>query len=83
MYPVGTCVILDTREIAVVQGRDPDSEHMDRPVVKVVLTVDGEYLNPAPSVDLSELGPGGRFKRSILKVTNPAKYDIKPGDVLK
>ena len=83
VYPVGTCVILDTREIAVVQGRDPDSEHMDRPVVKVVLTVDGEYLNPARSVDLSELGPGGRFKRSILKVTNPAKYDIKPGDVLK
>jgi hypothetical protein len=66
-----------------VQGRKADSEHLNRPVVKIVLGADGERTNPVISVDLSEPGPGGRFKRSILKVTDPTKYNIKPGDVLK
>ncbi len=82
VYPVGTCVILDTNEIAVVQGRNPDSEHLNRPVVKVVLTAEGDLLQPAPTADLAETTGGGRFKRSILKVTDPSKYGIKPGDVL-
>src|SRR5207302_532896 len=38
IYPVGTCVILDTYEVAVVHGANPDVTHVHRPMVRVVTT---------------------------------------------
>src|ERR1041384_4800138 len=36
IYPVGTCVILDTYEVALVHSANPDVAHVHRPVVRVV-----------------------------------------------
>ena len=82
VYPVGTCVVLDTYEVAVVAAANPNVEHLNRPLVKIVASADGGRPRPAPQVDLSETDEKGGFKRSIIKVADPAKYDINPSAVL-
>jgi HD-GYP domain-containing protein (c-di-GMP phosphodiesterase class II) len=79
VYPVGTCVILDTYEVAIVHAANPDPALINRPTVRVVMTSQGTPLFPGELVDLSE-ADAGEFKRSIIKVTDPDKYGIKPSD---
>ena len=80
LYPVGTCVILDTYEVAIVHSANPDASQLHRPVVRVLTSPEGSLLNPTELVDLAEVTPEGSFKRSIIKVTDPAKYGIEPAD---
>ncbi len=80
MYPVGTCVILDSYDIALVHAANSDVTQIHRPVVRVVLSSTGQLLDPGPLVDLAEVGADGNFVRSIIKVTDPAKWGITPGD---
>ncbi|MFQ5704268.1 MAG: HD-GYP domain-containing protein [Gemmatimonadales bacterium] len=80
IYPVGTCVILDTYELAIVHAANPDRNYLHRPLVRIITTSAGAKVDPAPVVDLSETDGAGNFKRSIIKVTDPAKYGIDPAD---
>lgn len=81
VYPVGTCVILDTFEVAVVASLNPDRQQLNRPSVRVVLTPDGGMVPPPGTlIDLSDRTPDGDFARSIVKVTNPDRYGIVVGD---
>src|SRR5579884_2381923 len=67
IYPVGTCVILD---VAFVH----------RPVVRIVAAPDGALQHPGALVDLAERDPQGNYPRTIVKVTDPAKYGINVAD---
>jgi HD-GYP domain-containing protein (c-di-GMP phosphodiesterase class II) len=81
VYPIGTCVILDTLEVAIVSCANPDQELLNRPQVRICLNVDGGLVPPpGEEQHLAERGPGGEFLRSIVKVTNPDRYGIIPGD---
>ena len=80
IYPVGTCVILDTYELAIVHAANPKLELSNRPLVRIVCTPDGATLEQGPIVDLAETNADGSLARSIVKVTNPAKYGINPSD---
>lgn len=80
IYPVGTCVILDTYELAVVHSANADLRLINRPVVRIVSSDLGAIHKEGPIVDLGEQHPEGGFKRSIIKVTDPAKYNITPSD---
>jgi HD-GYP domain-containing protein (c-di-GMP phosphodiesterase class II) len=79
IYPVGTCVILDTYEVAVVHAANADTAHVHRPVVRVVTSPDGGLLHPGFLADLA-LQENGAYPRSIIKVTDPIKYGIKVQD---
>ena len=79
-YPVGTCVILDSRELAMVHAANSDSAMIHRPTVRVICTAEGTWLLPGPLLDLSETTEDGHFGRSIIKVTRPEKYGIRPAD---
>ena len=81
VYPVGTCVILDTFEVAVVAAPNPDGEQLKRPLVRIAVDADGGPV-PAPGteVSLSEKDESGAYRHSIVKVTNPARYGITVGD---
>lgn len=77
VYPVGTLVILDSHELAVVVARNPDPQHIHQPIVKVISDPWGMPLADPPTVDLSETDPAtGAPKRSIIKTTDPQKYGI-------
>jgi HD-GYP domain-containing protein (c-di-GMP phosphodiesterase class II) len=81
VYPVGTCVILDTFEVAVVAAPNPDGEQLKRPLVRIAVDADGAPV-PAPGnqVSLSDKDDSGGYRRSIVKVTNPSRYGITVGD---
>ncbi|HEX2250695.1 MAG TPA: HD domain-containing phosphohydrolase [Gemmatimonadales bacterium] len=81
VYPVGTCVILDSFEVAVVAAPNPDGEQFKRPIVRIAVDADGGPVPPpGTEVSLSEKDESGGYRRSIVKVTNPARYGITVGD---
>lgn len=80
VYPVGTCVILDSYEVGIVHAANPDPAFLNRPLVRIVMTADGAPMVPGEVVDLSDTDGSGGFRRTIVKVTNPDKYGIKPAD---
>ena len=81
VYPVGTCVILDTLEVAVVSHPNPDPQLLNRPRVRIALEATGGMIAPpGRPADLTERGPSGSYLRSIVKVTNPERYNLTVGD---
>jgi HD-GYP domain-containing protein (c-di-GMP phosphodiesterase class II) len=81
IYPVGTCVILDTFEVGVVAAPNPDGEQLKRPLVRLAVDADGGPVPPPGiQVSLSDKDESGAYRRSIVKVTNAARYGITVGD---
>ena len=80
VYPVGTCVVLDTYEVGVVHAANPDATQLHRPIVRVVLTAQGVKLEDGYLADMAETGPDGNFRRTVIKVVDPDKYGIVPSD---
>jgi HD-GYP domain-containing protein (c-di-GMP phosphodiesterase class II) len=81
IYPVGTCVILDTFEVGVVAGPDPEGQQLNRPVVRIAVEAEGGAVPPPGQlVSLTERDEGGNYRRSIVKVTNPSRYGLTVGD---
>jgi HD-GYP domain-containing protein (c-di-GMP phosphodiesterase class II) len=76
-FPIGTLVLLDTSEIAVVTQTHPDSDKGDRPKVKIIVNKSGQEVMEGETIDLSEILPGAaEFKRSILRTIDPHKYKV-------
>jgi HD-GYP domain-containing protein (c-di-GMP phosphodiesterase class II) len=80
VYPAGTMVILDSYELALVQGANPNVEFVHRPVVRIISDTSGTLIHPGATADLAEKGEDGNFLRSIIKVTNPDKYGVRVSD---
>jgi len=80
IYPVGTCVILDTFELALVHSANTDASYLHRPIVRLLSDTDGRWLSPPPLVDLAATNEKGEFERTIIKVTSPDKYGITVSD---
>ncbi len=77
IYPVGTCVILDTFEVGVVIAANPDLGHLNRPTIVLMTDPNGVTMPPpGTTVDLAAREADGRFSRSIVKVTNPDRYGV-------
>jgi HD-GYP domain-containing protein (c-di-GMP phosphodiesterase class II) len=80
IYPVGTCVILDTFEVAIVTAANPDAGLLGRPVATIVTDPTGATLPPPGiPVDLAARGDDGAYLRSIVKVTNPERFGLSVG----
>jgi len=75
IYPIGSLVLLDTKELGVVFKPNPDPQLIDRPKVILVEKSGGGEIKKK-IVDLSEKGPEGNYKRSIVKALDPHKYHI-------
>jgi HD-GYP domain-containing protein (c-di-GMP phosphodiesterase class II) len=80
IYPVGTLVVLDTFELALVHSVSPNPQAISRPIVRVVSDDRGNVLYPGELVDLTEQTPNGAFRRTIIKTENPDRYGINVGD---
>jgi HD-GYP domain-containing protein (c-di-GMP phosphodiesterase class II) len=80
IYPVGTCVILDTFELALVHAANPDPTFVHRPVVRLLSSSDGLWLDPPPLADLADANEDGTYLRSIIKVTDPNRYGVNVSD---
>jgi HD-GYP domain-containing protein (c-di-GMP phosphodiesterase class II) len=81
VYPIGTCVILDTFEVAIVASTVSDRDQLNRPSVRIAIDANGGVVPPpGVAVDLQERSSDGNYLRSIVKVTNPERYTLVPGD---
>ncbi len=82
IYPVGTLVVLDTFELAVVQAANPRLDALSRPIVRIVSDAQGNMLHPAPEIDLAQPEACGEYPRTIIKTADPARYGINVGDYI-
>ncbi len=70
VYPMGTMVLLDTREIASVYHNHSDPELHLRPIVRILTDGKGQPITPAIA-DLSETDDSGDHPRSIVRTLEP------------
>ena len=82
IYPVGTLVVLDTFELAVVSAANPNPEALSRPIIKIISDAQGNRISPPLQVDLAVPEAGGQYARTIIKTADPERYGITPGDYL-
>jgi HD-GYP domain-containing protein (c-di-GMP phosphodiesterase class II) len=83
VFPIGTLVILDTHEVGVVCGVNPDPEKLHLPRIKVISDGMGFPLSQPELVDLALSDPEtGAPRKQILKTADPQKYGIHVSDYL-
>ena len=83
VYPVGTLVILDSHELAVVSQVNPNPDLLHRPKVRIISDPVGLPLSEPKTVDLAESDPAtGVALHQIIKTTDPQKYGIRVSDYL-
>jgi HD-GYP domain-containing protein (c-di-GMP phosphodiesterase class II) len=83
VYPVGTLVILDSMEMAVVAMANPNPDLANKPTVKIISDAMGVPMPEPLTLDLTEMDPAtGKAKRTIVKTTDPQKYGINVSDYL-
>jgi HD-GYP domain-containing protein (c-di-GMP phosphodiesterase class II) len=80
IYPVGTLVVLDTFELAVVSSANPNPEALSRPIVRIVSDAQGTVVVPPLEVDLAYTDTSGEYPRTIIKTADPDRYGINVGD---
>ncbi|HEX2093553.1 MAG TPA: HD domain-containing phosphohydrolase [Longimicrobiaceae bacterium] len=79
IYPVGSVVVLDTYELAVVTEVHSHPEAIHDPVVKIIYDALGRLVDPPLEVDLADPAPGEPV-RTIIKTADPVQYGINVGD---
>lgn len=80
IYPIGTLVVLDSLELAIVHAPPTGPEVLSRPVVRVVSDALGNPLFPGYLLDLAGRDSGGNPTRSIINTADPARYGIRISD---
>jgi HD-GYP domain-containing protein (c-di-GMP phosphodiesterase class II) len=80
IYPVGTLVVLDTYELAIVSAANAELTAIHRPIVRVISDPAGTLMFPGFVINLADKDARGNYVRSIIKVTNPEKYGIRISD---
>lgn len=78
IYPTGSLVLLDTLEMGVVIGSDPNPRNMDRPRVKLIADPQGNRVD-GPLVSLAERDEDGEYVRTIIKILDAERYRIDIG----
>ncbi len=79
VFPIGTLVMLDSREMGLVY--ESDIVFADRPRVLIIIDKKGDSVN-GPVVSLTEKDGNGRYYRSIVKTLDPNKYKINLAEYL-
>jgi len=84
VFPQGSLVLLDTKEMGLVFETNSNAELLDRPRVIMIADRDGSRLRPAESyaVDLSEKDGSGAYARSIVRTLDPHKYGVDISEFL-
>lgn len=79
VYPIGTLVFLDTREMGLVYEANP--LYPDRPRVLVIIDGTGNKVDTYV-VDLTEQDKQGGYVRKIYKTLDPNRYKINLSEYL-
>lgn len=72
IYPIGTLLLLNTKELAVVMGNNPDPEKWNVPRVRLITDQEGNEIDSGRIVDLAD----PHNARAILKTLDHNRYKI-------
>jgi hypothetical protein len=73
LLPIGSLVLLDSNELAVVMRPAQKREDAERPTVKIITDAQGNPID-GPEVDLTEMGPDGDYRRSVVRLVDNTEY---------
>ncbi|MBE0425569.1 MAG: HD-GYP domain-containing protein [Nitrospirae bacterium] len=79
VFPIGTLVMLDTRELGLVY--EANVLFAERPRILIIIDSKGQRVH-GPTVDLTEKDAAGKFYRTIIKTLDPNKYKINLAEYL-
>jgi HD-GYP domain-containing protein (c-di-GMP phosphodiesterase class II) len=79
VFPIGTLVMLDSKELGLVY--ESDVVFADRPRVMIIIDSKGAKVS-GPVVNLTEKDATGRYLRSIMKTLDPNKYKVNLAEYL-
>ncbi|MDR0548642.1 MAG: HD domain-containing protein [Deltaproteobacteria bacterium] len=80
IYPVGTLLVLNTKEVVMVADTPPNAE-AGRPRA-YILEREEETLKKGELIDLAEKNAKGQFARKVLYCFHPTEFGLVPTDIL-
>jgi HD-GYP domain-containing protein (c-di-GMP phosphodiesterase class II) len=79
IIPIGTLVLLDTGELAVVARPAHGKHDASRPVARIIADAAGAPVEPPQEHDLRETGPGGAHLRTIVRLVDNTEHRLDTG----
>jgi HD-GYP domain-containing protein (c-di-GMP phosphodiesterase class II) len=80
IYPIGTLLVLDTKEIAMVAETPPEA--IDARPLAYLLDKEDNTIIKGALINLSDVKPDGKFYRNILRCFHPSDFGINASDIL-
>ena len=74
IIPIGSMVMLDTSELAVVIKPALDKVNAERPFVKVITDSQGNPIDQGREIDLAKKDETGSFRESIIRLIDNTEY---------
>jgi len=74
IIPIGSLVMLETSELAVVIKPATDKANTERPFVRVITDPQGNEVDHGREVDLTEKGETGDFRDNIIRLIDNTEY---------
>ena len=76
IFPIGTVVLLDSGDLAIIMKVNSDLDNADRPTVKIIADASGNAVD-GDLVELEEQDEKtGEYERSIVKTIDPSSYGV-------
>ena len=74
IIPIGSMVMLETNELAVVLKPAADKTNAERPFVRVITDPQGNSVDHGREIDLTEKDDVGDFRHSIIRLIDNTEY---------
>lgn len=74
IVPIGSLVVLDTEELAVVLKPAVEKTDGERPLIKVVTDEHGNPIDNGRELDLTEKDETGQYRNSIIRLIDTTEY---------
>ena len=81
-YPLGSVLTLGSGVRAVVRGRDPESDSVLRPLLRMIEDTEGNAIEDGEDVDLSELDLETGVAHTVTAVTAPCEAHASPTELI-
>jgi hypothetical protein len=74
ILPIGTLVMLDSNQLAVVLRPAQDKVNAERPMVRVITDIEGNPIDDGPELDLTQQDETGSYSYSIVRLVDNTEY---------
>lgn len=74
IIPIGSLVVLDSDEFAVVLKPAADKADSERPIVRIITDAQGNPIDDGPELDLTEKTDTGDYGHSIIRLVDNTEY---------